>query len=589
MIGSLLSQKYDILQELGDGPLFHAYLAQERATNKNVVVRVTKPPFNDDSEFIKSLRECIARSQRIGHPHVSAAIAMEQHNGNWFLVHKYHLGQPLSQRLKRVNGLGVSTSVGVMIRILEALVDLHDAGLIHGDLRADNVVISSDGVPTLLVPCIAEAYSSSDRVRQALLPKNGPYLAPECHRGEGLSRSSDLFAVGVVLYEMLVGEPPFRASTGSEHANSGSVPSITRRVPTAPAVLDRIIEKALCKNPADRYPDARSLMEDLTILQDALKFGTATSWPLKPAKGRDRPRIGPRLNTVGAEEKDKRMAERWSRDQSDGAPRWLVFMSISLIVAALGVIAWWMVFRLNAPQTRTVPNIVGMSFSEASTLLKNINLTLRQSKQVPSDQYPEGIVLEIRPAASRAIKEGSFVDAVVSSGSSTVEVPDITGKTPDEAKGLLEKMGLSLSDNILFVFDSAVPSGHIVSQRPAKHLIVGKKSKVQIEVSKGAAVEVPDPPPSLVPYLYHLSWNMPDGTAPIKVRVEMRDASGQKSIYEQVHSPNDKVTIDIEGLGDSATFTIYYDDRVVKTFTQEAANEPEMNPESPTPPDEVSR
>lgn len=584
MIGQVIKEKYELLQLLGEGPVFNAYLALERAKQKQVVVRVTNDPFNSDSEFIKALNETFYKSKRIEHEFLSAVVEIDEHNGRWFMVHKYTQGQPLTDRLKKINGLGVSTSVAVAIKMLDALQVLHGVGLIHGDLRAENVVLSSAGNPTLLVPCIAESYAASKAVETAIAPKVGPYLAPECHQGAPRTMTSDVYAVGALLYELVTGEKPFRTSAVSQlseaHATA-PVPSIKRKVLSAPDVLQKVIEKAMGKSAEDRYPDAQAFKDDLTIIQDALKFGTPLGWPLAAPKSRERKRIAPKMNTVRAEEKDKKMEDRWVKDQNDGAPRWLVYVSTSLLVGALCVIGWWMLFKLNAPRSIAVPNIVGMSFAEASTLLKNYNLTLTQSSQAPSDQYPEGVILEIKPAASHTVKEGSHVFAVVSTGSKTVEVPDVTGKTPTEAKTLLDKMGLILSENVQYVFSENVNSGLIVSQRPAKRLMVAKKSKIEIEVSKGIAVEPTDEPSQPESYLYHLSWTMPDGTETVKVRVEMKDASGQKSIYESNHEPNDKVTIDIEGLGDSATFTIYYDDRVVKTFTQNAAIEPTA-PATPT-------
>lgn len=578
MIGSVLRVRYELLQELGEGPVFHAYIAHDRVSEKNVVLRIIKEPFSSETPFIEKLREVVNHTKLVTHQFLSAAVEVDEHNGRWFLVYRYQPGQPLGQRLKKVDGLGISTSVAAMIKMLDGLSALHKAGEVHGDLRAENVILSTESDPTLLLPGVWQAYSSSATAGVAMLPKMAPYLAPEVSSGGMPTARSDVYAMGVLLFEMLTGSRPFQETSVSElsiaHATA-SCPSLRKRLSSAPEVLERIIEKAMDKSPFHRYQSADPFLEDLKLLQDAMKFGKPMTWPLKQVEVIDVSRVGPKLNTVRAEDRDKKMSEMRSKDQSDGAPKWLVYTSMALITGAIAVIAWWMLFRLSAPSTLKVPNIVGMSFSQASTFLGESNLKLRQTKLVASEQFPEGIVIAIKPNAGRDIKEFSFVDATVSSGSKTVEVPDLAGKTVEEAKRLLSQMGLSLTEKIQYVFDSKVPSGTIVSQRPGKHLQVPKKTNVEIEVSKGKAVVIPEEPPSLEPYLYHLSWSLPDGTAAIKVRVEMRDASGQKTIYEALHDPNEKVEIDVEGIGERATFTIYYDDRVVKTLTQEATPKPE--------------
>jgi serine/threonine-protein kinase len=170
------------------------------------------------------------------------------------------------------------------------------------------------------------------------------------------------------------------------------------------------------------------------------------------------------------------------------------------------------------------------------------------------------------------VKENMFVDAVVSAGSKFVEVPDLVGKSLEEARRLLSSMGLSVAPNIRYVRTTEVQLGRVVSQKPPKHTRVERRSQVELQVSEGVPPDDDIAPPDET-YVYHLSWTLPDLATDILVRVEMTDASSTRTIFEQMKGPNEEITIDAEGLGRQATFHIYYDNELVQTITKSAGDE----------------
>jgi serine/threonine-protein kinase len=219
-----------------------------------------------------------------------------------------------------------------------------------------------------------------------------------------------------------------------------------------------------------------------------------------------------------------------------------------------------------------VPNIVGMSFNEASSQLQHMNLKLRRFREAPSEQYAEGVVLSVQPGVGREIKEDSFVEATVSSGSKFVQVPDLVGKPLDEARRLLASMGLTVSPSVRYVKSERIAEGRVVSQDPAKHTQVERKTPITLQVSEGPPpIEEFAPPGS--GYVYHLNWKMPDIPDPILVRVEMSDNEGSRVIFEEEKGPNERVEITAEGVGKQAVFRIYYDNQLVQTVTKNANDE----------------
>lgn len=577
MIGTVLGGRYELLQEIGENPVFRSFVAHDRTAERNVVVRTLKDPYAKEDEFIGKLRHVFNRSKSIDHSAVAKAIEMEQDGATWYLIYQYSPGQPLAERIKRSSAMGVSTAVTTTIGVLEGLDAVHRLGLTHGDVCLRNVVVSNSGKPTLIAPCVWEAYAHSDQAGAEMLPLMAPYLAPEVSAGDMPSPASDVYAMGVLLYELLTGSRPYGgrnpADIAQSHAND-ELPTIKGKVASAPEALERIMQKALEKEPIDRYRDAGAMLADMRLLQDAMRFGRPLTWPLRPSEAVSQRRVGPKMNTVRLEQKHKKVAERRAKDSSDGAPPWLVYTSLTLLVGAVVAIGWWAVFNLSAPRTLKVPNIVGVSFNEASMQLERLNLKLRRIKQTPSEEYPEGVVLAVHPAVGRDVKEHSFVDATVSSGSKFVQVPDLVGKTLEEAERLLASMGLATAPNIKYVNSTRIADGKIVSQSPAKHTQVERKTPIELQVSKGPP-QVDTLPPADQIYIYHLSWKLPDVQDHVLVRVEMSDNQGSRVIYEEERAPNEEVTIDAEGLGKQAVFRIYYDNRLVQTITKRADEEGE--------------
>lgn len=572
MIGSVLRVRYELLQEIGENPVFNSYVAHDRVTERNVVVRTLRAPYNGEPDFVGKLKRVFEVSKRVEHPAVARALDMDEDNGQWFLVYQYSPGQSLSERIKRASAIGVSTAVTTAIGLLEGLDAIHRLKLVHGDVNVRNVVVSNAGNPTLLSPCVWEAYSSSERAGVELLPHMAPYLSPEVTRGGMPTATSDVYALGVLLFEMLTGEKPYPGKNPVDiallHATADP-PSISGKVATAPEALEKILHKALAKDPLDRYRDAGAMLADMRLLQDAMRFGRPLTWPLKRPSEVTQPRVGPKLNVVRGEQKEQKAAMRRAKDSGDGAPPWLAYTGMVLMSLAILAIGWWAYFNLGAPRTFKVPNIIGMSFNEASAQLEKSNLKLRKMRDEFSEDHPEGVILSVRPAVGRDVKEHMFVDAVVSLGSRYVEVPDLVGKPLDEARRLLNSLGLTVSPDIRYVRTMDVQEGRIVAQRPVKNTRVERRTEIELQVSEGIPPDDAIPPPDET-YVYHLSWTLPDGGADIQVRVEMTDAQTTKTIFEKVLAPNEEIEIDAEGLGKQATFYIYYDGELVQTITKTA-------------------
>ena len=571
MIGTLLRVRYELLQELGESPVFVTYVAHDRVSERNVVVRTLKEPFNSEPEFVAKLKAVVEKSKRAEHPAVSRPLDFDEHNGSWFIVYQYSPGQSLYDRLKRASAFSVSLAVSTIIKVLEGLDAVHKSGQIHGDVSSRNVVVSPGGEAMLLMSGVWESYSESSKAGVEMLPLMAPYISPEVTAGQPLSFESDVYAVGVLLYEVLAGERPFEGrhpvDVAKAHATK-PVPSLSQKISAVPEALDKIVQKALAKSPVERYAAAGQMLRDLKLLKDAMRFGKPLKWPLDAQGQGTEQRVGPRLNVVRDEEKEKKVAKKRAKEYNDGAPAWLVYIGILAMIGAIGAIGWWAYFNINAPKTIKVPDIIGISYNEASAQLEALNVQLRSVREEPSEEFAEGVIISVSPGVGRDIKEGSFVNAVVSSGSLFVEVPDLRGKTFEAARQLLSSLDLILSARIEYVRDPDVPKGVILSQEPAMHVQVERQTEITVKISNGDE-RVQSTIPSENTFVYNLRWQFEEDYSAL-VKVEMKDSERTRIIHEEVHDPGEWISIDTEGYEDEATFTIYYDGVIVQTITQKA-------------------
>ena len=268
MIGTTLRIRYEVTGLLSEGPIFTAYSARDRLLARDVCVRVFKSPYDKEKPFVAAVERTIERTRKIQHPGVETCLNLDEHEDLPFVVSEVSRGSSLSDRIRKLAPFSVPVSVGMVISILEGLNALHSEGVVHGDIGGHNIVIQTDGSARLQMSGFWECYSSSATAGMAVAPYMVPYLAPEVGAGGAPSFASDIYAVGVVLYQLLSARLPFAGETPAaitqKHATD-PVPAIRSVVSSAPAVLEELIRKTLAKSPGERYTDAADMLSDLRM------------------------------------------------------------------------------------------------------------------------------------------------------------------------------------------------------------------------------------------------------------------------------------------------------------------------------------
>lgn len=560
MIGAVLRLRYEIVKLLQEGPIYTLYGARDRVNDEDVSIRTINEPCRSESAFVDKLAAVVARQSAVKSEGLERLREVDRQDELAFVVGDAPLGAPLSERLRKLGSFSVPVAVSMGLVMGETLQALHRAGIVHGDVGSHSAALLPNGSVRLRTAGLWEACQASETAGALALPSLAPYLAPEVTAGGMPTPASDIYALGVTLFELVTGRLPYIAKSpaafAEKHAHA-PVPSMRLLNPSVPLVLDEIVRKCMHKNPAERYATAAALVEDLKILQDALRFGRSLTWPLRGAQPEREPQpVAPKLSAVPQEPK-----ERFDHDSGE-VPMWIkvgIGFFSGLLVLMLG---GWILFNLNKPREIVLPNLVGQSVPEANGMLANLGLKLRISAKQASEKVAADRVLDQNPPAKDKVREGSFVNVVVSLGSRFVEVPDLRGMTVDQAKSMLGTVDLDLSDSVQEEPDKSVEAGMIVGQLPGPHSKVERFTAIRVRVSSGRGG---DSTGGNGPrFDYTLRIKVTDVPVPVTVRVDITDDQGNRTVYEEYHQPDELFTVNAEGVGEEVLFRIFYDGELVK-------------------------
>ncbi|MBL8086718.1 MAG: PASTA domain-containing protein [Chthonomonas sp.] len=567
MIGTLLRIRYEVIQELEEGPIFHAYRVRDRVAGREVKVRMIQPPFSEEPAFLDRVREVISISSALQHGSLERLMELDEHEGQPFIVSELPPGTQLQSKVRKLAPFSAHVAIGTAIGVCEALSVLHSENQCHGDVSSANVFVTQEGKVKLGLPGMWSAYASSRTAAAIVLPEMAPYMAPEVSQGAMLSPRSDIYGVGVMLFELLTAKYPFSAdspnSMAEKHATA-PVPSLRMSNPGVPAILEEIVKKAMAKSPNDRYQDAQTMLSDLRVLQDALRFGKQISWPIRTTGPTPAPTpepgpqlVAPKMSVIQKEPREARPTKKEEEiDLSDSLPRWLVALAYLAMLAILALIGVYLFWNVTSPKLVRVPNLVGQNAIQAGKDLEDLGLKLKV-QEVVSDK-PEGRILEIDPPADTRQKSGETIYAKVSGGRRIVEIPDVLGLEVREARDLLTKSNLKVE--VKEVPSRDFSKGQVVRQNPKPRTQIEKGSTIQMFVSNGSRGS--NEPSRGERRGYEMSFTL---TAPIavRVRIDMIDDNGTEQVYEEDHQPGDVITVRTAGYGDNVVFKIFYDGEFV--------------------------
>ena len=462
--GALVDGRYEVRHRLGSGGMADVYLAHDRQLGRDIALKVLHRRFARDGQFVERFKREAQAAAGLQHPHVVGIYDRGEHDGTYYIAMENLPGRTLRQVLNEEAPLDQERTIVYALQILDAAGFAHRNGIVHRDFKPHNVICGPEGQLKVTDFGIARA-GASEMTETGSIMGTAQYLSPEQAQGQPVDASSDIYSIGVMLYEMLVGRVPFDGDTAVaialRHVSDPPVPIRQLRPDVHPA-LEAAIMRALEKDPAARYASAEEFAAALGMARDAIASGDP---------GQDTAAWSALVAPAPEEEAGRR--RRWP---------WVALVLLLLLGAGALALA------LGGDDKVEVPNLVGKPAPQAVAELARLGLK-SEVKPIESEAPPESVVSH-DPAAGDEVDEGATVTLRVSSGPGTKIVPEVRGKTEREAARLLSDADFEYTRQD--ESSSSIPAGRAIRTDPAGGTEQPTGSRVQLFISTGPKrVQVP--------------------------------------------------------------------------------------------------
>lgn len=476
----ILGGRYELLEIIGEGGMARVYKAHCRILDRIVAIKILKEEYSRDKSFVEKFKTEALSAARINHPNIVNIYDVGQEGDIYYIVMELVEGRTLKEIISDEAPLAVERAVDIAIMICDGVHHAHEKGIIHRDIKPHNILITDHGMVKVADFGIARAISNATiTYGNNNIVGSVHYISPEQAKGETVNRTTDIYSIGCVLYEMLTGRAPFTADSAItvalKHIHD-EVPSPRKINPDIPATLENIIMQAMQKNPRQRFASAQEMRNVL------LGINMQNSEDYKLKRRNENRMAGAPISYEGVEavKKKKKLS-----------PVGIAIIVIAVIGLLSGVLlSGGGLFGKEV----VVPNVEGMDFKQADEELSKVGLVMTVVGKEYSSEFEKDIVISQDPGKDRKVKEGRKIEVVISKGSELITVPNITGIDIKDAVTKLGNVGLNMG-NIEKEYDEEKPEGMVISQDPARGTKHEAGTSVNVVVSKGKQpdrVSMPD-------------------------------------------------------------------------------------------------
>lgn len=487
--GQKINDRYQIIRTIGEGGMANVYLAYDTILDRNVAVKILRGDLASDDKFVRRFKREAISASSLTHPNIVEMYDVGEDNGNNFIVMEYIDGKTLKNLIKKRGALTLPEVIDIMLQLTSAIACAHESYIIHRDIKPQNVMILDDGRVKITDFGIAIASNAADLTQTNSVMGSVHYLPPEQANGNGATIKSDIYSLGILMYELLTGKVPFKGDNAVEIAlkqMKEEIPSVCEINPEIPQAVENIILRACAKNPKNRYD---SVAEMHTDLKTALSSDRAEELRITykyPEHDLDETKIIPDLSRSKKNQAvEKELEEIEKGDKKINLALWITGGACAIIAFLMGLFIIIIPLFTNAKEVK-IPDVSKKTVVEAEKVLKKLGLEVdTEVEEENSDEIEEDLVIGTNPSKDRSVKEGTKVKLIVSIGSNKILIEDYKNKNYYEIKGMLEAKGLIVEVAKKEVEDTEdIKEDTIINQSPK----VGEK----LEEGEIVTLTIPD-------------------------------------------------------------------------------------------------
>lgn len=563
--GQKINDRYEIIKTIGEGGMANVYLANDTILDRKVAIKVLRGDLSNDEKFIRRFQREALSVSNLSHPNIVEVYDVGEEDGQYYIVMEYIEGKTLKQLLKKRETLTLPEVIDIMLQLTDGLAHAHESYIIHRDIKPQNIMILDNGLVKITDFGIAMALNATQLTQTNSVMGSVHYLPPEQANGKSATVKSDIYSLGILMYELITGSVPFKGDNAVEIAlkhMKEKIPSIRKQNPTIPQSVENIVIKATAKNPRNRYDSVKEMHNDLEVCMEKENAKKVTfeypendiddSEPITKKKEKNKIE---KPNVEYTEKKEESIEEDILETPKKRNTVILLLTGIVLFLLIIAGIFW--LSSTKEVKDVIVPNVVGKETEKAIKELEKLGFKYTiESKE--SDTVAEGLVIRTNPKAGSTRKKGDTITIIESLGGEYHYLEDYTGKDYTEIKAKLELIGVNVNIEKKDVENKDEYKGkeqNIIDQKP----IYNKDEKKVLEKGDTVTLYIPNIV-NEYPDMIAENWSLSDVMSfaeEYKINVSVLDKNGtiipndklndflSASIIEQSRPPKDTI---IEGI-----------------------------------------
>ena len=547
--GQKINDRYEIIKTIGEGGMANVYLADDKILERKVAIKVLRGDLSSDEKFIRRFKREALSVSNLSHPNIVEVYDVGEEDGNYYIVMEYIEGKTLKQLLQKRGALTLTEVIDIMTQLTDGLSHAHEAYIIHRDIKPQNIMIEDNGLIKITDFGIAMALNNTQLTQTNSVMGSVHYLPPEQAQGKGSTIKSDIYSLGILMYELLTGSVPYKGDTAVEIAlkhMKEKLPSIRKQNPTIPQSVENIVIKATAKNPKNRYDSVRDMYNDIKECMD--KTGVKRISFEYPENDLEETKVIP-VNKEPKKKVEKPTEKEEEEDTSilnekNEKNKLPIILAVTLlgILILLGII--YLLISNNDVKEVKVPDVVGLTTEEAIKKIKEVGLEYTTESE-ESEEVEEGKVIRTEPKKGSTRTKGSTIKIIESTGKEFLVLEDYTGKNYYEVKAKLELKGINVEMK-------TKPVDNASDYKDKEELIIDQEPKVkdddEIKLYKNDSVVLYIPEVDVYPDMVKEKWTLSqaqdfakENKLTLDISYKEDDSIDENLVLSQSREPGDPI------------------------------------------------